>query len=228
MSSLTIEVEFQRKGFSLSSLQIDQFHLYLKQLQVWNNHINLTSVDDEWGIIHKHFLDSLKLLKFVDFPSDCRLIDIGSGAGFPGFPLKIYRPRIDLLLVESVSKKASFLQFVLAQLQQTDPHNFGQVKVIADRAEKLAGQQQFVEHESADVVVTRYVSDLKNSAPYCLPLLKDNGSWYAYKSGPKQLIDKEINSARSVLSQLGAEVVNVYAGTLIEIKGGNINYNAAN
>ena len=100
--------------------------------------------------------------------------------------------------------------------------------MIADRAEKLAGQQQFVEHESADVVVTRYVSDLKNSAPYCLPLLKDNGSWYAYKSGPKQLIDKEINSARSVLSQLGAEVVNVYAGTLIEIKGGNINYNAAN
>ena len=113
MESTSIEVEFRKSSFPLSDLQVYQFGLYLKQLKAWNSYINLTSIDDELGIIHKHFLDSLKLLKFIELPLACRLIDIGSGAGFPGLPLKIYQPSINLLLVESVSKKASFLQFVL-------------------------------------------------------------------------------------------------------------------
>ena len=97
MQSTSIEVEFRKNGFPLSDLQVDQFSFYLEQLKTWNNYINLTSIDDDLGIIHKHFLDSLKLLKFIELPLACRLIDIGSGAGFPGLPLKIYQPSTNLL-----------------------------------------------------------------------------------------------------------------------------------
>ena len=220
MQSTSIEVEFRKNGFPLSDLQIDQFSFYLEQLKTWNNYINLTSIDDDLGIIHKHFLDSLKLLKFIELPIACRLIDIGSGAGFPGLPLKIYQPSTNLLLVESVSKKASFLQFVLAQFRQTAPHGFGQFEVLANRAETLAAQEKYLAYVPADVVVTRYVADISDSAIYCLPLLQPNGTWYAYKSGPKKLVEKEIDSAQSVLSQLGAEVVDIYEENLIAIKRG--------
>ena len=220
MESTSIEVEFRKSSFPLSDLQVYQFGLYLKQLKAWNSYINLTSIDDDLGIIHKHFLDSLKLLKFIELPLACRLIDIGSGAGFPGLPLKIYQPSTNLLLVESVSKKASFLQFVLAQFRQTAPHGFGQFEVLANRAETLAAQEKYLAYVPADVVVTRYVADISDSATYCLPLLQPNGTWYAYKSGPKKLVEKEIDSAQSVLSQLGAEVVDIYEENLIAIKRG--------
>ena len=220
MQSTSIEVEFRKNGFPLSDLQIDQFSFYLEQLKTWNNYINLTNIDDDLGIIHKHFLDSLKLLKFIELPLACRLIDIGSGAGFPGLPLKIYQPSTNLLLVESVSKKASFLQFVLAQFRQTAPNGFGQFEVLANRAETLAAQEKYLAYVPADVVVTRYVADISDSATYCLPLLQPNGTWYAYKSGPTKLVEKEIDSAQSVLSQLGAEVVDIYEENLIAIKRG--------
>ena len=204
-----IETLFCKSGFQLSSRQLDQFIYYLQQLQIWNRKINLTRIDDVDGIVRKHFLDSLQLLELesvqamlVDRQSGCRLIDIGSGAGFPGLPLKIYRPQIELVLVESVIKKASFLQYISAQL------SLSAVQVIAERAKHLSGSAQG--QHGADLVVTRYVASLQAAAIYCLPLVKSDGRWIAYKSGQVDDIRQEIYQAESVLSALGAKVVQIW------------------
>ena len=200
---------FCENGFQLSSHQLDQFIYYLQQLQIWNRKINLTRIDDVDGIVQKHFLDSLQLLELksvqamlVDQQSGCRLIDIGSGAGFPGLPLKIYHPQIELVLIEPVTKKASFLHYISAQL------SLSAVQVVAKRAEHLLDSEHG--QHSADLVVTRYVASLQASATYCLPLVKPDGRWIAYKSGRVDDIRQEIYQAESVLSSLGAKVVQIW------------------
>ena len=194
---------FNHYGFLLTAHQATQFVRYRDELLRWNARINLTAITDDNEIIHKHFLDSLSILEHITLRDGDSVIDVGTGAGFPGVVLKIYVPDIRLTLVEASQKKASFLKFLIPQLQLHQPVN---VTVVAERAEVCARQQT---HTGAyDWVFTRYVTTIADSAVYCLPLLKEGGKWIAYKSG-ERTIETEINKSAMRLSTLGGTVETV-------------------
>ena len=190
-------------GFPLAPVQLDQFVTYWRELKHWNSRLNLTSIRGDQEIIVKHFLDSLSVLQCFDIKPGDLVIDIGTGAGFPGLPIKIYIPDIQLALVEPSSKKVSFLRFLISQLsrnhQSATSRSWENPRIIAQRAEEciLNGQ-----HTTAyDWVLTRYVASIEDSAAYCLPLLKPNGTWVAYKSPDVQ---RETQRATPKLQSLGA------------------------
>ena len=166
--------------------------------------MNLTAITDDNAIIHKHFLDSLSILEYITLRDGDAVIDVGTGAGFPGVVLKIYVPKVRLTLVEASEKKASFLKFIVPQLRL---HRAGNVAILAERAEVCA--QQPAHLGAYDWVFTRYVATLADSADYCLPLLKQNGRWIAYKSGG-ETIKTEIDESATHLSTLGGTVEAVH------------------
>ncbi|MCY3721658.1 MAG: 16S rRNA (guanine(527)-N(7))-methyltransferase RsmG [Candidatus Poribacteria bacterium] len=200
---------FNHYGFPLTEHQVSQFNLYRTELLQWNQHMNLTAITDENEIVHKHFLDSLSVLEYISLGSSDAVIDIGTGPGFPGIPLKICMPDIRLTLVESSKKKVSFLKFIIAQLNRHQAVNTQQridVEIFAERAEICAQQQKYI--GTYDWVFTRYVAAIRDSAPYCLPLLKPTGKWVAYKSGDAT-IENEINKSSACLKALGGIVETV-------------------
>ncbi len=201
---------FNHYGFPLTAQQIAQFDLYRAELLRWNEHINLTAITDNDEIIHKHFLDSLSVLEHISIKDGDAVIDIGTGAGFPGIVLKIYMPDIRLTLVESSKKKVSFLKFLVPKLklnQGENAHQSANVEVFAERAEVCAQQQKHI--GTYDWVFTRYVAAIQDSAAYCMPLLKPTGKWITYKSGEER-VKTEIDKGSVCLSRLGGTVETIF------------------
>lgn len=192
---------FNHYGFPLTTHQVAQFVRYRDELLRWNARVNLTAITDDKEVIYKHFLDSLSILEHITLKDGDSVVDVGSGAGFPGIVLKIYVPGIRLTLVEASQKKASFLKFLISQLHQTVS-----VTVLAERAEVCARQRTHI--RAYDWVFTRYVATIADSAGYCLPLLKDGGRWIAYKSG-EETIKTEIDESLMHLDALGGTVETV-------------------
>lgn len=190
-------------GFPLDPVQVDQFVIYWSELKRWNSRMNLTSIRTDQEIIVKHFLDSLSVLQYFDIKPGDSVIDIGTGAGFPGLPIKIYIPDIKLVLVEPSSKKASFLRFLVSQLnrsRQSDTTDAWEPpRIVSQRAEECTTNAQHI--TAYNWVLTRYVASIEDSAVYCLPLLKPNGIWVAYKSPDVQ---HEIQQATPKLQSLEA------------------------
>lgn len=200
---------FNRYGFPLTEHQVAQFNLYRTELLRWNEHINLTAITDDEAIVHKHFLDSLSVLEHFSLGSGDSVVDVGTGAGFPGIVLKIYIPDIQLTLIESSKKKVSFLKFIVTQLnryQAVNVHQRVDVKIFTERAEVCAQQQ--IHSGAYDWVFTRYVAAIRDSAAYCIPLLKPTGKWVAYKSGDETL-DNEIHNSLACLEARGGSVETV-------------------
>jgi 16S rRNA (guanine527-N7)-methyltransferase len=168
-------------GISLDRDQIRAFESYLDFLLEWNQRINLTAITDPEEIWRKHFLDSLSCLKAIPGSCDLRLIDIGTGAGFPGIPLKIAVPEIQLTLVDSVGKKAEFCRLLSAHLRLRD------VTILHARAEEVGVDPRH--REQYDGAVARAVARLPVLAEYLLPLVKVGGWALAQKgeSGPQEL-----------------------------------------
>ncbi len=160
-------------GIMLSAAQQAQFETYLRLLLVWNERLNLTAVRTPEAIIERHFYDSLTCAAVTSDLNGRALIDIGSGAGFPGLPLKIAFPHLQVTLVESVAKKTSFLQAVVAELGLT------QVQIVAERAERLAHQP--AHRARYDWAVARAVADLRMLAEYLLPFCRLGGFMLAQK-----------------------------------------------
>ena len=164
--------------------------------------MNLTSIRGNQEIIVKHFLDSLSVLQCFDIKSGDSVIDIGTGAGFPGLPIKISIPDIKLVLVEPSLKKVSFLRFLISQLSRSCQSNtsssWENPRIVARRAEECTTNSQHI--TAYDWVLTRYVASIGDSVAYCLPLLKPNGMWVAYKSPDVQ---HEIQQATPKLQSLG-------------------------
>ena len=202
-SKQDIEKTFNHYGFPLTAYQAEQLNLYKTELLRWNKHINLTAITDEDEIVHKHFLDSLSVLDHISMKNGDAVIDIGTGAGFPGIVLKIYMPDIQLTLVEASKKKVSFLKFLVPKLKLNQSTN---VEVLAERAEICAQQQKHI--GAYDWVFTRYVATILDSAPYCIPLLKPTGKWVAYKSG-EETVKTEVNKSSERLRTLGGTVETV-------------------
>lgn len=185
-------------NISYSDKQVDQFIRFYELLVERNKVMNLTGITDFEDVIHKHFLDSLCLVKAlpdVSNKKECKILDLGTGAGFPGIPLKIMFPDLDLVLLDSLNKRILFLQDVIEQL---DLH-----KIIAvhGRAEELARKKEY--RQRFDYCVSRAVSNLSSLSEYCLPFVKVGGNFISYKSAD---ISGELKQSAKAVSVLGGEL----------------------
>ena len=181
-------------GITLSSEQLAKLDRYAEMLVEWNTRMNLTGITDSDGIMTRHFEDSLAMLRFVDIPSGAALIDIGTGAGFPGMVLKIARPDIQLTLLDSLNKRIAFLQAVADELGL-------EVRAVHLRAEE--GGRNPLYREKYDIACARAVSNLRELAEYCLPYVRVGGQFVSMK-GPDAL--EELNAAKPGIGTLGGKV----------------------
>lgn len=188
-------------GLSLTGQQLDQFEAYHRELADWNQRVNLTSVAGYSEVQVKHFLDSLTVCLAVTegLASLDTVIDVGSGGGFPGLPLKLCLPQIQLALVESVAKKTAFLNHVVSIL------GLSGVEVYTGRAEELAHRPEL--REGFDLAVTRGLARLATAAEYLLPFCRVGGRMVAMKHGG---IDKELVGAEHALEELGGRLEGIY------------------
>jgi 16S rRNA (guanine527-N7)-methyltransferase len=191
-------------GIELSQEQIAQFEGYCQLLREWNQKINLTAIDDYEGVQTKHFLDSLVALPLIGEEQSqaisqlapLRAIDVGAGAGFPGLPLKIAWPSLDLTLLDGTGKKIRFMETVVAELGLTG------VKLVQGRAEEIAHQEDF--RGQYDLVLARAVARLNTLAEYLLPFGRLDGLVVIYK-GPGAA--QEFVEAGKAIQTLGGETV---------------------
>jgi 16S rRNA (guanine527-N7)-methyltransferase len=182
-------------GIRLNTRQLEAFDWYAAELQAWNQRFNLTSVTDRAQIEIKHFLDSLSCLMVMRPRPGDRIIDIGTGAGFPGIPIRIACTQVHMVLVESIGKKAQFCQHIVDELQLTN------VAVVHSRAEQVG---RFTEYrETFDWAVARAVAKLPTLLEYLLPLVKVDGRTIAQKG---DTAPAEAQSAAVALEVLGGEL----------------------
>ena len=181
-------------GLELSGRQLAAFSTYERELLDWNARVNLTSIDDPTDVQIKHFADSLAVLGVLP-PGGLRLLDVGAGAGFPGVPIKLVRPEIDLTLLDATGKKTVFLSHLVGTL------GLERVQVLTGRAEELG--QRPDEREAYDVVVARAVASLRVLAELCLPLARIGGMAIAQK---KAGVDDELHEAGRAISILGGRL----------------------
>lgn len=179
---------------TLNNTQLEQLEKYYQLLIEWNEKINLTAITDEQGVAVKHFADSLSLFNWVDIPENSTVIDVGTGAGFPGIVLKIARPDIQLTLLDSLQKRLNFIDTVLSELGIN-------AKLIHSRAED--GGQDIDLRESYDFVVSRAVARLNVLAEYCLPYARIGGYFVALK-GPDA--ENEIADGKRAVQILGGKI----------------------
>lgn len=182
--------------FKLSKTQLNQFKMYMNLLLEWNEKINLTAITDENEIILKHFIDSLTIVKYLK--ENDKVIDIGTGAGFPGIPIKIYYEKLDVTLLDSLNKRVLFLDDVINKLELKN------VKTIHSRAEELARDKEC--RECYNVAVSRAVANLSTLLEYLIPYVKVGGKCICMK-GPN--ISQEIDLAKNALKELGGEIEKV-------------------
>ncbi|MCI6244413.1 MAG: 16S rRNA (guanine(527)-N(7))-methyltransferase RsmG [Eubacterium sp.] len=182
-------------GVSLDDMALDRFELLEQRLVRWNNHINLTAITEPDEIVIKHFVDSLSIFSAVDLPRGASVIDVGCGAGFPGLPLLIARPDLDLTFLDSVGKKLSFIKEVMR-------YNGLMGDVVHDRAENIGLSIKY--RESFDFAVTRAVAPLNMLAEYCLPLVKVGGMYVSMKGA-----DNEVELGKNAIEKLGGKIENI-------------------
>ena len=190
-------------GITLSSYQLSLLDMYRQELDEWNDRFNLTAIHEPDKIRIKHFLDSFSPYMVIKNTPINRLIDIGTGAGFPGIPLKIILPETEVVLVDSINKKTNFCQHIINIL------NLKGIQVIQDRVERLARDEQF--RESFDWAVARAVAKLSTLSEYLLPFVKIGGNMLAMKGeqGPF-----EAQKAHRAVSLMGGELSRVKKLTL--------------
>ena len=177
-------------GYKLDEEQINMFYLYMKLLLEWNEKINLTAITEVDEIITKHYIDSLTALKYIK--NNDRVADIGTGAGFPGIPLKIVNSRIDITLVDSLNKRINFLNDVI------EKNNLNNIIAIHNRAEEFGKNKQY--REKYDVAISRAVARLNVLVEYLLPTVKIDGKCICMK-GPDA--KEEIEEAKNAIEVLG-------------------------
>lgn len=184
-------------GITLSAGQIGQFLQYYEMLVEWNQVINLTAITEYDEVMKKHFVDSLSIVKACNMEKELSLIDVGTGAGFPGLALKIAFPNVQVTLLDSLNKRIHFLDAVIEKLGLTD------VNTIHGRAEDYARPDKLREHY--DLCVSRAVANLSTLSEYCLPFVKEGGLFISYKS---EKGEEEIVAASKAIALLGGTMEN--------------------
>lgn len=195
----------QKFKIVLTDKQLQQFEQYYDLLIEWNNVMNLTAIIDYKEVLIKHFLDSLSLVLAKKELNGKKLLDMGSGAGFPAIPLKITFPEMDILMVDSLNKRVNFLNEVIGQLSLT------KIKALHARAEELGRKEEY--RESFDFCVSRAVARLATLSEFCIPFVKKKGYFIPYKSGK---VSEEIEEAAYAVKILGAKIENTLTFTLPE------------
>ena len=193
-----LQIGTEKLGLQLNQRQLGQFHIYYQELIDWNKRVNLTRITDYEEVQIKHFLDSLTVALAWQPPTTdigFRIIDVGTGAGMPGLPLKIVFPKIKLALLDSVAKKAAFLHHIIRKLGLED------VDIIVGRAEEISHEKQY--RERCDMVLSRGVAPLATLVELTLPFCIIGGSFIAQKKGA---IDQEIRQAGRAIGLLGGRL----------------------
>ncbi len=182
----------------LNEKQESQFKRFYEILIEWNKVMNLTAITEYDEVLEKHFIDSLSVEKAIDLNKVKTVIDIGTGAGFPGIPLKIAYPNLEITLLDSLNKRVKFLNTVIDELE------LKKITAIHGRAEDFAKQQQY--REKYDLCVSRAVANLATLSEYSLPYVKIGGKFISYKSGS---IDEELIKSENAIKILGGNIENV-------------------
>ena len=182
-------------GLDLTEKQYNQFITYMKLLQEWNEKINLTAITEDEEVIKKHFIDCIKAFKSNAVKNAKSAIDVGTGAGFPGLPIAIMNPDINVTLLDSLNKRINFLNTVIAQL------GLKNVTTIHSRAEDGARKPEL--REKFDVATSRAVANMAVLSEFCMPYVKKDGYFVALK-GPA--IDEELENGSNAIKILGGEL----------------------
>lgn len=194
---------FTSEGFILNDVQLNQFADYFDMLIEWNQKINLTAIEEPTEVAYKHFVDSACLLRVVPDLKKKKMIDVGTGAGFPGVPLKIMEPELDLTLFDSLNKRIIFLQELCQKLQLSD------VKAVHGRAEEFGIKPDY--RQQYDIVTARAVARMPVLLEICMPFVKKGGILIALK-GPE--LENELKESENALKELGGKVIDVQEFTL--------------
>lgn len=204
-----IKEEFAKKikdfskeiGVQLKEKQIDQFYTYMELLLEWNEKINLTAITEPEEIIQKHFIDSITISKYIE--DNKKMIDVGTGAGFPGIPLKIIREDIDILLLDSLNKRIHFLDEVIEKLK------LSHIQTIHARVEEFGKNKNY--RESFDIATSRAVANMSTLSEYLIPLVKVGGICIGMKGAD---VEEEVQQSKKAISILGGEFEKIEKFTL--------------
>jgi 16S rRNA (guanine527-N7)-methyltransferase len=195
----------KKLGLQLTPGQLEQYETYYQELMAWNKRVNLTAITDYEEVQIKHFLDSLTLVLAQPINTGVRLIDVGTGAGIPGIPLKIAFPSIGLVLLEAVAKKAAFLRHISQKLGLED------VEIVVGRAEEIAHRSEY--REKFDLVLSRAVAPLPTVVELVLPFCAIGGSFIAQKKGGTS---EEVSNAARAIDIMGGRLREIRAVDLAE------------
>lgn len=197
MEKKRFEEEMSKKskilGVRFSVEQIEQFYKYMNLLIEWNEKMNLTAITEPKEIILKHFIDSITILKYID--DNSKLVDVGTGAGFPGVPLSIMNPTLKIILVDSLNKRLIFLQEVVKEL------NLKNIEIVHARAEEFGQNKNY--REKFDIATSRAVANLATLSEYLVPLVKIGGKIISMKASNAK---EEINDAQKAIEVLGGKI----------------------
>ena len=199
------------EGLKFNEKKYQQFMKYKDLIKEWNEKINLTAIKEDEEIVKKHFIDSIKVFKFKELMNAKNIIDIGTGGGFPGIPMKIIKPEINIVLLDSLNKRIKFLNEVIMELQLKD------IKAIHGRAEDFAQEVQY--REKFDIAVSRAVANLTVLSEFCLPYVKVGGFFVAMK-GPA--VEEEIKSSKNAIRMLGGRIEHIEK---VQIEDSDLNHN---
>lgn len=199
------------EGLKFDQNKYDQFMLYKDLIKEWNEKINLTAIKEDEAIVKKHFIDSMKVFKFDQLKNAKNVIDIGTGGGFPGIPMKIIKPEVNIVLLDSLNKRIIFLEEVIKRLDLKN------IKAIHGRAEDFAKEKQY--REKFDVAVSRAVANLTVLSEYCIPYVKVGGYFVAMK-GPA--VEEEIKASKNAIRMLGGQIEHIEK---VQIEGSDLNHN---
>lgn len=181
-------------GTELDERALERFDKYAKLLVEWNEKINLTAITDPEGIVIKHFVDSLTVFSAADIPQGAKVIDVGTGAGFPGVAMLIARPDLNMTLIDSTNKKLNVIRDILEKIGLD-------ANVVHIRAEEAGKDKDF--REQFDFSTARAVSNLRDLSEYCLPFVKVGGTFISMKSAKA---DEEIEEGMNAIKTLGGEI----------------------
>lgn len=190
-------------GIQLTDTQVNQFETYYELLVEWNKVMNLTGITEYDEVMQKHFVDSLSIVKAADLGQCKKVLDMGTGAGFPGIPIKIVYPHLEVVLLDSLNKRIKFLNEVIGKL------GLSGITAIHGRAEDYAKQKEY--REMFDLCVSRAVANLASLSEYCIPYTMLHGNFISYKSGS---IEDELQNVKNAVFLLGGKMKDTVKFTL--------------